>query len=1248
MILPAHQKLRLIQKVLKEGASVSSVCRENKISRKTFYQWKKKYLSAGPRRKVISLENNHPKGLQHFRGTKNRFKNEILDMITAHPEFGSHTINKKLKTKNKTLGNHGIYTLLKELNLETYPKRKEFALLHRSLKNIKEAYAPGQRRLLSETRKRMVEEVLLAGRAVGEVAKDFNISRKTLWKWAKRYQEAKNQEIQLIFSLEDQNPKGSLHPRGTPIWLEKEILNLVGTHPEYSSHSLSRALRGKIGNHGIQNVLLRNGLNKIDMRIRYAQTQVPAISIQPVKSWIGRFKSVFESFVPSISSAPPPPFKAYFKPFFISFFSTTVFLLALLNWISIFANHSIGAQIGLFFASISLLTGTVFFLYSMKYYLSLALVLSFSSQENKTGGMEEQGTSDESGFTGWIKKIFGISGGQPSYAKASEGKTGLQANLDHIKLERYPFISIHLPFYNEKKVANRIISACTSMDYPNFEVIVCDDSNDETVDIVNQWKNHPRVRILHRPTREGFKGGALSYALKAMDPRTEFVCVFDADFVPYPDTLMQYMKYFKATGGWKEDKDFRADSVMTMPYQTFEEEVSKEGKVPEVSKGEESELVTLIEKQEKSLLSKGNTAVVAGYQWHVLNKSENWITRGVRTEYSGSYVIERPGQEIMGGMKIIHGSVYCMRADVLKHFGWGTSITEDYELTLRIYEKGFKVCYTPYIQAPSECVSTIKRLIRQRMRWAEGHSFNTRKMFGKLIFGSWEMRNEKLDREMGSERLENQKIPLQNPASNFPIHTSRQWVPSPLTLPEKLEFLFLTPYYLQAFLFIIGTLAWLLSESVFHTRLPFWTALWGWSLVLTNFFAMPLLNGVGLFLEEAEEKDYLGTLSFVALSYLLVPFQAYAAVKGFIEEREGPWFRTPKTGMITDVLTRGRFYRWLTGILKWKPAVQMVNDKWLMDNGAVDLINHEPLSINPYLALVTANNRFNNFSFKPKRVRFLGKFILTILLTITVSLYHLTYKVSEVYATNPSGTFSIDSVASANMNTSWQLKDNTWSTVNSTTINTANKNSGTIQFRPGNTNSTFSTPSTLTPTGYGWIWDTNFQSEGSIADGNWTFTLCTGDSDTDSKGGGYPRFLAWKVALTGIAPNQTIASSTNFFDTTSGCSATNLWTGSGQGTPTNRTCTTNPAGGPYNFDATQKYLYVEIWDEINDANDDNGDAETFYSGNTSSYANCGTYPRIVPATVTIPEYIIVLIFFVPFVPLLTKGLRCKWRKNAIF
>jgi len=268
---------------------------------------------------------------------------------------------------------------------------------------------------------------------------------------------------------------------------------------------------------------------------------------------------------------------------------------------------------------------------------------------------------------------------------------------------------------------------------------------------------------------------------------------------------------------------------------------------------------------------------------------------------------------------MISGSVYMIRRAPLEEVGWRTSITEDFELTLRLYEKGYKVVYTPYIQAPAECVSTLKRLIRQRMRWAEGHSFNVKHMFPKLI---------------SSDKL---------------------------SFAEKFEMMYLSPYYLQAFFFMVGTLSWLLAETAFHAHLPFWTSLWGWSLVLTNMLSLPLVNLVGLFLEESEQKDYVGIASFVALSYLVTPFQAYAAVKGFLEKEEGPWFRTPKTGRITDVFTRGRFYRLISGMFG---SGRTTAPSFDLSFGS---------SMSPYLAFTTANNQFNSFSIRPKKLRWIGK-----------------------------------------------------------------------------------------------------------------------------------------------------------------------------------------------------------------------------------------------------------------------------------
>src|SRR5205085_5388252 len=70
----------------------------------------------------------------------------------------------------------------------------------------------------------------------------------------------------------------------------------------------------------------------------------------------------------------------------------------------------------------------------------------------------------------------------------------------------------------------------------------------------------------------------------------------------------------------------------------------------------------------------------------------------------------------------------------------------------------------------------------------------------------------------------------------------------------------------------------------------------------------------GLLLEDAPPKDFGGVLGAMVVSYLLVPFQAYAALKGLLEKEEGPWFRTPKTGRITDPV---KHLRRLKKLRKW-------------------------------------------------------------------------------------------------------------------------------------------------------------------------------------------------------------------------------------------------------------------------------------------------------------------------------------------
>jgi cellulose synthase/poly-beta-1,6-N-acetylglucosamine synthase-like glycosyltransferase len=461
-------------------------------------------------------------------------------------------------------------------------------------------------------------------------------------------------------------------------------------------------------------------------------------------------------------------------------------------------NASLLNWLGLELALVALGMGAFFFAYSLKYYLATATMLLlafFGPGHNGNATGKRQGPfAGLARITrrGWI---------------AQQHSNGNRTKW--LPLGYEPFVSIHIATYNEKGVVGRLLEACARLNYTNYEVILVDDSTDGSMEMLEPWRHVDGFTIIHRDTRDGFKGGALTYALRAMDPRTEYVAIFDADAVPFPDVLRDLLYHFYSEGN------------------------PRPRPIPEVG-------------------------AVQSYQWHVLNKNESWLTAAVRTEYAGSYMIERPFQQVLGSMKMIAGTAYMIRAGLLRELGWGRSLTEDWELTLRLYAKGFKVVYTPYAETPAECVATFGRLARQRMRWAEGHSYNVNKWFLTI---------------------------LRSPR---------------LSLLEKAEFIYYGLYYLQSALFVMGSAAWLISEVVLRVHIPEWTALLGWSLLFSNLFSLPLMNLAGLLLEGSPRRDYQGVLGAVALSFLLVPFQAWASVKGLFERKEGGWFRTPKTGRITD------------------------------------------------------------------------------------------------------------------------------------------------------------------------------------------------------------------------------------------------------------------------------------------------------------------------------------------------------------
>src|SRR3989338_4919065 len=634
---PVEAKLTLIKRA-ESGEKVVRICREAGISRKTFYSWLKKYKEAKP-------------NVARFKLADQRFKRI----------FSFKTLDRadKLLLINQSLAGYG---------------------------------------------------------SVSRLCRQFGISRKTFYKWLKRYQELGEN------GLSDVRPVGNAHHRAIPQENRQQVLDFVVKNPHYSVHRLAQELNF-IGHHGIQNLLAREDLNTLAKRQLFAQGYIaePKVKVAPLytpQMPMYRLRQLIAPFVTIPKLLITKPLNGI-----LAILATFIPLTLIFLWLRSIINAPLGpSTLGLIFASVALFFGLFFFLYSLKYYLTILMVLRLA-QSGAAAPDGSQFTVHGSRLGKILSKLgLNLPGFNPisGYSRINP----LLVNLEKVELKERPFVSIHVAIYNETKVVERLIQACTSQDWiegnPSkssgstaagvaaFEVVIVYDSTDETTSIAkevladNGWSSYssredpptggdesrsleaessrlrsnnneqeififtkpdsPTVKLIHRFSREGFKGGALQKALENTDSRAKYICVFEPDFVPYPDTVEQFVKTFQVLGQ-SPSSQLTVDSSQigqTVHSSQFTVGGSKDSSV------------------NREPITANPIAAVQGYQWHVLNKSQTWVTRGVRTEYAGSYVIERSGAELYGGLKQIAGAVYAIRADILRAFGWGTSITEDF------------------------------------------------------------------------------------------------------------------------------------------------------------------------------------------------------------------------------------------------------------------------------------------------------------------------------------------------------------------------------------------------------------------------------------------------------------------------------------------------------------------------------------------------------------------------------------------
>jgi len=235
----------------------------------------------------------------------------------------------------------------------------------------------------------------------------------------------------------------------------------------------------------------------------------------------------------------------------------------------------------------------------------------------------------------------------------------------------YPPVSLLIPAHNEELVMGATLEAMLALDYPKdrLEIIVINDgSTDSTKEIIDSYrKRDNRIRLYDVPQGEGGKGKSRALNLGLQIARSEFIAVYDADNTPAPDAL-QYLV--------------------------------------------------------AQLLMHPELGAVLG-KFRTVNQDRNLLTRFINIETLSFQSILQAGRWWLLKIATLPGTNFVIRRAVIEQLGgWDEdAMTEDAELSIRMYINGWKIKYIPYAVTYEQEPERWDVWLRQRTRWVRGNNY---------------------------------------------------------------------------------------------------------------------------------------------------------------------------------------------------------------------------------------------------------------------------------------------------------------------------------------------------------------------------------------------------------------------------------------------------------------------------------------------------------------------------------------------
>jgi len=253
-----------------------------------------------------------------------------------------------------------------------------------------------------------------------------------------------------------------------------------------------------------------------------------------------------------------------------------------------------------------------------------------------------------------------------------------------------PKIAVQLPVYNEINVIERLIYSVFQLDYPKelLEIQILDDSNDGTSEISEKLTSYYRsvgwnIQHLKRNTREGYKAGALEKGLEFVE--SEFVAIFDADFVPPRDFLKTTIGFFQN---------------------------------PEIG--------------------------VVQTTWGHINEKFSILTRVQAFQLNIHFQVEQKGRFLGNFFTQFNGTAGIWRKKaILDSGGWQKdTLTEDLDLSIRAQLNGWKIIQFSDFETPAELPIKWKDFKNQQFRWIKGGAQCWRKMIVQVMTSQWSISNK--------------------------------------------------------------------------------------------------------------------------------------------------------------------------------------------------------------------------------------------------------------------------------------------------------------------------------------------------------------------------------------------------------------------------------------------------------------------------------------------------------------------------